>query len=1046
MPPLRAILLAVLFLAGLALSGTQAADSPDYLVDVWTSDDDLPDTSVTAITQTPDGYLWIGTHNGLARFDGVRFTTFDPANTPALKHARVNHLFTDTHGALWINTYDGSMTSLRDGKFTHEWQGAEVVGFFTASNRIYCATLDSGVATRPDPATGSNQWQTISLDNRRVAARYFCQDAAGVIWCQLNNGAIKRIQGTNVAQVPDAAGLANEKISCLTADPAGRVWAGSDKHILRWNGERFEDETPTNGEPLVAIKFLFCTANNGLWAIANDSIRHAVGRRWVAGTDSWSDLVQTDPFYIRAYEESSGNVWFRQYGHGLFCAGNDGRFSRVSSASGLPNSRVSSWFQDREGNIWVGMDRGGLVRLRQRQFQIVGDDSAKNYPVATVCEDASGNLWFGTFDHGLNRWRDGQLDNFDLNEGVNKTAFFAVFPGASGRLWLSADHEDLYALETNGLLHSLDSVHGIKSIFEDREGRVWLGRQTQLSCWTNGAILNFGPRNGFERNDVRALAQDRAGNIWIGTGNGVLYQFSGGKFTAFKPDDGPENQAIWSLLADDDGAIWIGTFRGGLLRFKDGRFTRYTTRDGLPSDVICQILDDHLGKLWFGSHKGIFHVSRESFAAFDQGKVPSLPCITYGLNDGLPSLECSGNYQPSAWRGRDGRLWFATVKGLVGVAPEKVQANRLAPQVVIEDCLVDGKRSGTQGVVRIPPGRHQFEFQFTALSFTAPDKIKFRCRLKGFDNDWIKMGDARHAAYGPLAPGNYQFQVIACNNDGVWNETGASLALTQLPFFWQTWWFAVLSVVFAGLGIAGVVTYAATRRLQRKLENLKRQHAIERERERIAKDIHDDLGAGLTQIMFQSSLAKNASTAEMQSDLSQISETARDLVRAMDEIVWAINPENDTLDGLVTYLGKYVQEFLTAAKLRCRLDLPAELPHITVSAEIRHHVYLAIKETLNNVVKHARATEVLFQLELQPGAFAFVIKDNGIGLASPEAPAGTQPSRISSGHGLRNLPQRLAAIGGRCTVTSESGQGTRVELGVSIRHLAATNPNENHHP
>ena len=906
------------------------AGPSDYLMDLWTSDDDLPDSSVAAIAQTPDGYLWIGTHNGLVRFDGVRFATFDPANTPALKHARVVRLYTDAQGTLWINTYDGSVTSFRDGLFTHEWEGAEVVGLFSTSNQVYLATLDNGMTTRA--INGSNQWQRISYDDRRNAARYFAQDPTGTIWCLLNSGVIKRINGTNLAQLPTGLGLDGEKVNYLTTAPDGHIWVGTDKKMLEWDGSHFEDQTPTNGEPEVAVTFVFCTATNGLWAFANNSVRHAVNRRWIASVDSWNDLVQATPIYVRAYEERNGNVWFREYGHGLFCAGADGQFSRISTTNGLPDNRVSSWFQDREGNLWVGVDRGGLVRLRKRYFQTVGGESLKNVAVSSVCEDNQSNVWIGTFDHGFDRWHDGQLEHFDLPEGATRNAVVSICSDQHGRVWLSGGHEDLFCLESNRISRGDTTLHGIKSILADSQGRIWIGRQYQLACLTNGKALNFTANNGFTRRDVRALAEDRQGVIWIGMGNGVLYKYENDKFTSYTPDGASENQAIWSLLPDDDGSIWAGTFRGGLLRFKDGKFTRYTTENGLPNDVICQILDDGLGKLWLGSYRGIFYVPKQAFNALDAGQIRLLPCTMYGLYDGLPTLECSGNYQPSAWCGHDGTLWFGTVKGLVAVRPGIVQPNLLPPPVTLEQISVDEKEFPRTNPLRIPPGKHQLDFQFTAPSFTAPDKVRFRYRLMDFDDAWVESGGKRSAHYGPLPPGKYTFQVIACNNDGVWNQTGASLAITQLPFFWQTWWFEVLAIASVVILISAAVRRAATRNLRHKLERLRQQRAVERERERIAKDIHDDLGAGLTQIMLQSSLAQREPPGQMQTDLGQISETARDLVRTMDEIVWAVDPENDTLDGLVTYIGKYVQDFSMAAKLRCRLDLPLDPPAITVSA------------------------------------------------------------------------------------------------------------------
>jgi signal transduction histidine kinase/ligand-binding sensor domain-containing protein len=1023
------VIIALMLLAGGRDAG---AESADYLIDLWTSDNDLPDSSVTAITQTHDGYLWIGTHNGLVRFDGVRFVNFDPVNTPELKHARVLGLFTDATGTLWINTYDNSMTSLRNGVFTREWQGSQVSAVFTQSNRIYLTTLAGEVCTRSGNSVPPGDWQTLRVD-RRTPATAYRQDAAGVIWCLLRDGRLGRITDTNATLLPDNGGLSGEKINCLTTDPAGRIWVGSEKQIARWDGNQFVNETPTNGEAVVNTTFLFCTASNGLWAFANGSVRHASDRRWVGpDLEIWRDLLQSAGIYVGAYEGENGDVWFRHFGQGLYRADVNGKTERISSLNGLPGNRVSCWFQDREGNVWAGIDRGGLVRLRKKTFQVIGPvEGQRPVAVSTICEDGRSNVWIGTFGGGLNRWRGGKLQRFDLAEGANKSFFFSAFPDAQDRLWLSADREDLFLLETNQITRSTESMHGIKALLVDHLGRVWMGRQNQLTCSSNGVVQHFGANNGFERRDVRALAEDQRGNIWIGTGNGVLYRFANGAFTAFKPDDGLETQAIWALLPEADGTLWVGTFRGGLLRFKDGKFTRYATRDGLPSDIICQILDDGLGKLWFGSHRGIFHVPKDAFAGLDHRQISSLPCTGYGLYDGLPTLECSGNYQPSAWRTQAGILWFATTKGAVAVDPAEVRPNRRLPPVVLEEFLVDGKKFPAAATVEIPPGKHQFDFQFTALSFTAPDKVRFRYRLVGFDNAWVEAGTKRAAHYGPLPPGQYKFQVIASNNDGVWNEQGATLALKQQPFFWQTWWFATLVGVAIIIAVALGVRQAATRSLRRKLENLKQQRAIERERERIAQDIHDDLGAGLTQIMLQSSLARRESPEQMQTDLTQVSETARTLVRTMDEIVWAINPENDSLDGLVTYAGKFFQEFSTAANLRCRLDLPPQPPAIALSAEMRHSLFLAVKETLNNVVKHSRATEVSFSLKLPPGAFLFVIKDNGIGF-TPGNANGRAPDheRLSSGHGLRNLARRLEDIGGSFVIISAPGQGTQVELTV----------------
>ena len=1003
-------------------------------MDVWTGDNGLPDSSVTAIVQTPDGYLWIGTHNGLVRFDGARFVTFDPLNTPALKHARVDGLFVDPQGTLWVNTRDGSMTAWHNGVFTHEWKGAQVSVVFSRSNQTFFASLTGELVCRTGDLDAHGGWQSIPLAGA-TAGYLYRQDSAGTIWYATRDGTLNRIIETNSEPVSSKDYLNGERVNCLTADGRGRIWVGTEKRILLWIGNHFEDQTPTNGELVVNTSFIACTASNGYWVIADGKVRKYMDRHWVAEAESWQELSQANVAFLRAYEDRDGGIWIRHYGLGLFHAKPNGGTQRVSAADGLPDNRVGTWYQDREGNVWVGVDRGGLVRLREKKFHVIGAAEGLFIPVvSTVCEDADTNLWIGTFGGGLNRLQNGKLTRFELSEGIDKRNFFSAYPDTQRRLWVSAGREDLFLFEEGKFSQPKRpaSVHGTKVILVDHLGQAWVGRQGGLACVSNGIVTSFGAWNGFDRKNIRALAEDRQGNIWIGAGESGLYKFSNGKFTPYPMNDSLGSQAIWSLLPDANGTLWVGTFRGGLLRFKDGKFTRYTMQDGLPSDIVCQILDDGLGNLWIGSHKGIFYVPKDSFRDFDAGKIPSLPCRAYGLYDGLPTLECSGNYQPACWRGHDGRLWFATSKGLVSVLPDDLSVNRRPPPVTIEEILVDGKLLATSSAslpFLISPGKHQLDFRYTALSFIAPDKVRFRYRLVGLDDAWVAADDKRSAHYGPLRPGEYSFKVIACNNDGIWNETGATFKLKVLPHFWQTWWFTFSMTTATIVVLSLIVRYNVKTRMRKKLERLEKAHAIQLERQRIARDIHDDLGAGLTQIMLQSSLASRDASGQTQTDLNEISDNTRELVRKMDEIVWAVTPEKDTLDSLITYIGKFVQEFCAAVQIRCRMDLPAQLPDIAVSTEIRHGLFLAVKEVMNNIAKHASATEASLQFKLQPDAVVFVITDDGVGL---KAGNGQTQDRLFSGRGLQNLKQRLEMIGGTCIVSATPDRGTQVELSVRI--------------
>jgi signal transduction histidine kinase len=382
-------------------------------------------------------------------------------------------------------------------------------------------------------------------------------------------------------------------------------------------------------------------------------------------------------------------------------------------------------------------------------------------------------------------------------------------------------------------------------------------------------------------------------------------------------------------------------------------------------------------------------------------------------------------------------LWFATSRGLVAVHPLDAQPNPLPPPVIIEKLLVDGELAAAEpppgGRLKIPPGRHRLEFQYAGLSFAAPEKVAFQHRLDGLDADWIEAGTKRSADYDYLPPGNYTFRVIACNNDGVWSDPGASLAFTMLPYFWQTAWFRGLALTGLLLLAGGGAWYGTRRRMSQKLERVERQRALERERTRIAKDIHDDLGASLTRINLLSQSARRdlLDGQPILKNLDQICTTARQLTRAMDEIVWAVDPQHDTLDSVASYLGILIHEQTGDSGIRCRLDFPVYLPAWPVTAEVRHNLFLAFKEALHNMVKHSGATEVHIAFALEPAGFAVTISDNGRGF-DPSAIPGGRPHR----NGLVNMRQRLTEIGGRCGIESRPGEGARVTFSLPVRERA----------
>jgi signal transduction histidine kinase len=503
---------------------------------------------------------------------------------------------------------------------------------------------------------------------------------------------------------------------------------------------------------------------------------------------------------------------------------------------------------------------------------------------------------------------------------------------------------------------------------------------------------------------------------------------------------------IRSLYAETNGTLWIGTVDGGLCRFKDNHFVTCTTHEGLLDDVINCIMDDHLGFLWFTSFQGVFRVSKDELNEFADGKRSRIQCVAFGKSDGLPALECPGGFQPAGCRTKDGHLWFPTIKGLVTVDPATVSSNSVAPRVLIEDMLVDGdsavteldaesslagsvKKAGSalDNVMKIRPGRHRYEIHYTGLDFTAPERVRFRHRLEGLEEDWVEGVTQRTANYSQLLPGTYRFHVSACNAAGVWNETGAMLAFQVLPYFWETWWFYITTISAGVALMGGAVFWFMFRGWQRQVERLEVQLSVERERTRIAQDIHDGVGANLTEIAWLAELAEKESTdpEEVRQQARKISDTARGTVRSFDEIVWAVLPQNDTLTSLVEYLGRRVDEFFESSSINYRFSAPPELPQVVVPADVRHSFYLACKEALHNVMKHSGATEVKVLVTVGEGWLRVEIEDNGSGFDSDAG--------LPSGHGLKNMRQRMTDLKGSFELKSSRGQGTKTILTLPLK-------------
>lgn len=984
-----------LLITGLAVAAlaTEAPRAPNYFTRVWQVEQGLPQNKITSVVQTHDGYLWAGTYSGLARFDGVRFTVFDKKNTPGLHSQRVTSLFESADGTLWIGHENGEVTTGKDGKF--------------------------------QPVTIRAAWAS-----RKISA--ITADAVGDVWLFNANGLLARLRDGLV--LSPETGTA-KKILSLARTTDGCVWVARDGRlsVLEHGQLRpvYPDWPLTNS---TYVQGICASRDGGLWVASNGRLRKWKAAQWVQdlGAAPW-DLVPL----TRLTETSNGTLVAATSNTGVFLLfpGTDQPAQHVNQFDGFEADWILSLAEDREGNLWVGSGGAGLIEMRPNHIQMVNPpDHWRGRPLLGVCAGRNGELWIGTEGAGLYRLQNGRWTNFNYTNFFNNSFVWSVAEDAAGQLFVGTWGAGLFvrAGDLFKFVPGMDHVTvPVPALLAARDGGLWCGTEAGLLRYQNGQTNWFTEAGGKSLRDVRCIAEAANGAVWFGMAGNGLACLENGRIRQWHQTDGLASDYINCLHFDGDGALWIGTFDSGLCRFKAGIFSAIDREQGLPNSVIGDIEDDGHGYFWMSSHGGIIRASKTELNACADGRSKTVNCLAYGVNDGLPTIECSEGLQPAGSKTSDGCLWFPTSKGLVMVNPAEVRINRLPPPMALEELLVDGQRvTNTLPPLRIAPGRNRLEFHYTALSFVAPEKVSFKYRIQGLEKNWVEAGTKRVANYSFVPPGDYTFQVIAGNNDGIWNETGISLPFTVLPHFWQTWWFRFLSGLAVVLAASAGVWFETRRRLHRRLEKLERRHAIEQERSRIAHDIHDDLGSQLTRITMLSESARSGADDPKQAatDLNQIYDTAREATRAMDEIVWAVNPKHDTLESLANYLEKFALDFLRAAGIRCRLDLPLESPVWQLTSEARHNLFLAYKEALNNVVKHAAASEVQIRLTLVPAAFELEIADNGVGFAR-------QPhrSRPAAGHGLTSMNLRLREIGGACEINSAPGQGTRVKFRVSLK-------------
>ncbi len=998
-------------LVGLVATGA-GAEPEQYLYEVWQHEQGLPQISVLALVQDDDGYLWLGTLEGLVRFDGLGFTVFNRSNTPQLGSNVVTAVVPDRAGGLWIGTRRG-LGRWQDGRLTD-------------------------ITPEDEPV---------------VDVQLLFPDRRGRLWIGSHHG-LHRLDGDRRITYTTRDGLAHDFVWAIQDDPEGNLWIGTQEGLSRLENGAFTSYTTRDGLAHDHVRALYEDRRGRLWIGTAEGIQRLEDGRFITCTPG---AGPARPAVRLFYENQRGDLWIGTMS-GLYRL-TDGVFSFYNQETGLPGNRVRAILEDREGSLWIGTLFGGLCRLRDRKIAVVG--AAEGLPsdmVWAIRQDRTGNVWVGT-DRGLARIApDGAITTYTTRDGLPHPDVWTLYEDRRGDLWVGTCALGLARLR-EGAFHA--HTRGERSdgcvtcIHEDRAGDLWFGSAgAGLHRLVDGRLHTYTTPDLLS-NNVRDLYEDPQGTLWIAT-DGGLSRHAGGSFSAFTQHD-LGTGSIWSLHGDRAGTLWLG-FRGdGLGRLRDGKWTRFCVRDGLFDDQVYRILEDSRGRLWMSSNRGIFTVPKQELDDFAAGRISGITSLSFGRTDGMRSNEANGRGHPAGWRTRDGKLWFPTIKGAAIVDADHLDRNAVPPGVVIEEVLVDKQPTDPDRPAVLAAGAKVFEFRYVALSLLAPERIRYRYRLEDFDDDWVDAGTHRLVHYTNLKPGNYRFRVIAANSDGVWNETGDSFEFYLRPAVYQTWYFYLACIVAAGLLGLGVHRYRIRRlvrhnqalhrmkmQLEAKNTELELKHgeleAKNTELERFTYTVSHDLKSPLFTVEgFLGMLEKDAAAGDrerMNADLRYIRDATTKMGRLLEELLELsrigriVNPPEEIA------LGELVREAveLVAGRVSERgveLVIAPEMPMVVAD---RPRLREVVQNLIENAVKFMGTQEqprIEITASEEDRETVCHVRDNGIGIDPKyhEQVFGLfdklDPHGEGTGIGLALVRRILEVHGGRIWVESEGrGRGS----------------------
>ncbi len=965
-----------------ALEPTHAVTQ--YAHTAWTRQDSQLPGSVLALAQTLDGNLWVGTESGLLRFDGVRFLPWRAPLGQQFASEYINALAAGRSGGLWIGTREG----------VSHWKGDGVQNYQTSKG------------------SGGPGVTAILVDR------------GGTVWvgtAGYRSGGLCRVE-RNLLHCYSARGsLPGFGVLSLLEDRSGSLWLG-DLGLCRWK-PGMPCVHPSN-EPLEMVYSLVEDRHGEIWLSTDseDEVKHlADGRLVPYRIGRAGQKIQPGPLL----SDRDGGLWVGTQGQGLIHL-YGGRIDRFTHADGLSNDVVRCLFEDREGNVWAATD-AGLDRFRDLPVTTISKrEGLSHNSVGSVLASNDGSIWIGT-EGGLNRVQDGKIITYDKRDGLPSDRIMAIFEEQAGRLWVHSVAGLAYFEQ--GRFHPLDhplgrSIRSIAAAAEDRDQSVWLSDPEHgLIRLRDRHIVEAVPWSQFENKQAWALEADpNDGGLWLGFGQGgIAYYKPGHPTRGYATADGLARGSVMDLHFARDGTLWVAT-QEGLSRLRKGHIATLTTANGLPCDRIHAMVEDDSGALWLNSACGLVRIAGSDLSGWSANPQSKVPVRVYNASDGMRTHPTPTGYFRRAAKSKDGRLWLAVFNGVAVINPARLPENRLPPPVQIEQITTGQTAYPINSHVQLPALTKELQIDYTALSFAAPEKVRFRYRLEGFDREWVDAGGRRQAVYTNLPPKHYRFRVIACNNDGVWNEAGAAFEFLIQPAFYQTNWFRLLCVT----GFALLLWSLHGLRLRRVAAQLNMRFE-ERlaERTRIAGNIHDTLLQNISGFALQLDGLSKTVSDPARARLRYLREQAEQCLRDAREFVWDLRSPVLEEKDLFAALREAGEEITAGRPVQFRTTVRGN--RRPAPAKVQEQLFRIVQEATRNAVRHSQAREINMDVAyMDTDLIRVQMRDDGHGFDLEEASG-------KMGHwGLAIMRERALQIGAELKISTAPGHGTEIEIVVPI--------------